>query len=171
MLNLFKRVTVPKVEPDFCILPMSRIKTAVVFLDTADDSWTEARKELLSFFLQHKIMADFYFIDTNTYKKGYGPTTNPEQTIYGEDFNIAEKVRSEKIYKLFSKMPDVLISLVNREHPGTEAIIRSCNSKYKIGRLEYKNNIYSLIVSDPRGKDCNQLDAWRAISGYLKAII
>ena len=171
MLNPFKKVPVPKKEPDHCILPISRVKTAVVFLDTVDTSWMEARKQILAFFFQHKIIADFYFIDTNTYKKGLGPTTNPEQTLYGKDFNLSERLRTEKINALFSKTPDMVISLVNREHPGTEAILKACNSTYKIGRRAYKKDSFSLIISDPEGKSFNQYEAWETISKYLKAII
>lgn len=171
MLNLFKKVKVSEKDPGISVIPISRVKTAVVFLDTTDTSWMEARKQILDFFFQHKIIADFYFIDTNTYKKGFGPSTNPEQTLYGEDFNLNERARTEKVNTLFSKTPDMIISLINREHPGTESILRACNSKYKVGRMAYKKDFFSLIVSDPEGQAFNQSEAWETMGKYLKAII
>lgn len=131
------------------LLPLSKIKKAVVLLDSGDDSLEETVKAARKFFDSHGIL--FRTICPNHRSVNW----------YG-------KLKKEKDpMKLWSE--DILISLAGQNSFTYEYAARTSKAKFKVGRYQL-GEVFDFVVRDPEGRMSRQLDVFNAVVDYLQKI-
>ena len=131
--------------------PLSRFKTAAVFLDFEERDWEDSKALAEEFFGNHNIEVHFYYNDFSS-ANWYGRLKSSERNPDG----ICDE--------------DLFISLLN----STEFYIRfsasSSRAITKIGRVQLPGNVYDIIVNGADNEDSKQTDSLRTIFDILSKI-
>ena len=153
------------------ILPLSKISTAVAFIDVEDTSFNECKDALMSFFRANSIKGEIFFFDFRKIISGERLITSITNTILKKDLNWYGKPSDEKIAFLDSiPEPDVLISLLPGADFTAEFAARYCKARFKIGRVRLPGDVFDLVVSDPSGKTLSQAESFEAMKNLIGKI-
>lgn len=153
------------------ILPLSKIRTAVAFIDVEDQSFTECKDALMAFFRANGIKGEIFFLDFRKIVSGERLITSITNTILKKDLNWYGKPSDEKLAVLDKiPEPDVLISLLPGDDFTAEFIASYCRAKFKIGRIRLPGSIFDLVVADPAGKTLSQAESFEAMKNLINKI-
>lgn len=152
------------------ILPLSRIRTAVAFIDAEDSSWEEGKNALQAFFRVHGIKGEIFFFDLRKIEKGERLITSPNTMVRRSDLNWLGKPGEDKVRCLMEAHPDLLVSLIDSSvFPLTYMAARS-DAKFKVGRRQLPGNVFDIVISDPAEKRLSQAEAFAAITDFIGKI-
>lgn len=177
MFNIIKRIIrdnylkkkVSKINTG--IIPLSKIKTAVTFIDVEDRTFDKCRQEVLNFYREAGIKGEIFFFDFRKIDKKERLITSPNTTILKRDLNIIGCPPEEKVNIMQSIKPDLFISLIKNADFPIEYMAKCSEAKFKIGRKQLKGNTFDIIISDKtQGSDCSEVKIFETIKSYLYKI-
>ena len=153
------------------MLPLSRISTAVAFIDVEDTSFDECKLALMSFFRAHGIKGEIFFFDFRKIISGERLITSITNTILRKDLNWYGRPSAEKLALLDGLQgTDMLISLLPYGSFPAEFAARYCRASFKIGRVRLPGSVFDLVVADPAGKTMSEAESFQAIKNILDKI-
>ena len=78
-------------------VPLSKIRSAVAFIDVEDTSFNECKNTLLLFFREHNIKGDIFFFDFRKLTEGERLITSITTTILKKDLNWFGKPSRDRV--------------------------------------------------------------------------
>lgn len=131
--------------------PLSRFKTAAVFLGFEERDSEDAKALAEEFFNSHNIEVHFYYNDSSSANR-YGKLKSSEQNPDG----ICEE--------------DLFISMLDSTGFFIRFAAVSSRAITKIGRIQLPGDIFDIIVSGADNEDSKQTDSLRTIFDILSKI-
>ena len=170
--GIFRRHCLKKYASDVptCIVPVSKLHSAVAFIDVEDTSFDECKGLLVNFFRENNIKGEIFFFDFRHLSEGERLITSITTTILRKDLNWFGRPSKEKVDLMLKDEPDLFISLIRKEEFPIEFMAKCSRARFKIGRRQLPGNTYDLVVSDSRERPCSQADLFRQILVYLAKI-
>lgn len=136
------------------ILPLNKIKSVVVIMDGMEPGAEDTAFDMMAFFEMVYVKATIIRID-NTNINSIGRLKNSVRYPGGKSVGRNE---------------DLFISLLT-DGTFVEEYEALCSpAKFKIGRSKFKSITYDILIQDPSGVHCNQRDAFKTISYFLRKI-
>lgn len=135
------------------ILPLSKVRSAVVLVDSAADDASSVSRSVKQFFDYKSIPVEVLC-----------PTK--------EQLNYAGYLR--KKFRLFNgtRQEDLYISLVTDPENFASRFEALCSpASFKVGCCQFKGESFDLLVSAPEGVEASQSARFSAIKEYLNKII
>ena len=151
------------------LLPLGKVRSAVVFIDVEDTSFDQCKNSVLSFFRDHGIKADVFFLDFRKLSKDERLITSITNTILRKDLNWYGRPPKEKVDLMLSGEPDLFISLVDNDSFAIEYMTRCSQAHFKIGRRQLPGDVFDLVVSDPTELHC-EAEVFREMAALLRKI-
>ena len=171
--EFFQRQSIRKsasVEPTG-MMSLSAIHSAVAFIDVEDTSFNECKNALMTFFREHGIKGDIFFIDFRKLTEGERLITSITTTILKKDLNWYGRPSREKINLMLEGEPDMFLSLLPQTSYPLEFMAHSSRARFKVGRTQLEGDVFDLVVSDPADKKLSELEAFRGIEKILEKIV
>ncbi len=131
--------------------PLSRIRTAAVFLDFEERDREDIKAFAEDFFGKHGIEVHFYYNDPSSINR-YGVLKSSERSPDG----ICEE--------------DLFISLLNSTDFYIHFSAVSSRAITKIGRVQLPKNVFDIVVNDADGQNSDKIDYLRTIFDILSLI-
>lgn len=131
--------------------PLSRIRTAAVFLDFEERDWEDSKALAEDFFKKHGIEVHFYYNDFSS-TNWYGGLKSSEHNPDG----ICEE--------------DLFISLLDSTDFFIHFSAASSRAITKIGRVQLPKNVFDIVVNGSDEQESGQIDSLRTIFDILSLI-
>ena len=170
--GIFRRSCLKKYASDVPtgIIPVSRLHSAVAFIDVEDTSFDESKGLLVNFFRENGIKGEIFFFVFRHLSEGERLITSIQTTILRKDINWFGRPSKEKISLMLKGEPDLFISLIGKEEFPIEFMAKCSRARFKIGRRQLPGNTFDLVVSDSKERPCSQADLFRQMLVYLGKI-
>ena len=152
------------------ILPLEKIRSAVVLLDVEDTSFDTCKNDIMVFFRERGIMVDIYFVDFRKLTEGERLITSITGTVLKKDLNWFGRPSKEKIAQLIEPEPDMLISLFQKSDFPIEFMVKVSRARFKIGREQLPGDPFDLVIKDPAGKQYSEAELFREIVKFFSKI-
>ena len=152
------------------ILPLDRIRSAVVLLDVEDTSFDTCKNDIIVFFRDRGIKADIFFVDLRKLTEGERLITSITGTVLKKDLNWFGRPSKEKIAQLSEPEPDLLISLFPKNDFPGEFMAKVSRARFKIGREQLPGNTFDLVIKDPADKQYSEAELFREIVKFFSKI-
>ena len=152
------------------IMPLSRIRSAVAFIDVEDTSFNACKLALQAFFREYGIKGEIFFFDFRKIGSEEQLITSITNTVLRKDLDWCGRPSREKVSRMRSVEADLFISLI----PGTpfplEYMAKCSRARFKAGRMQLPGNTFDLVVSDTAGQTLNEKESFEAMRTYLAKI-
>lgn len=152
------------------ITPLGDVRSAVAFIDVEDPSWESCKNALMAFFRDKGIKGDIFFFDFRKLSEGERLITSIATTVLKKDLNWYGKPSQEKVDLMLRGEPDLFLSLLASDAFPIEYMARCSRARFKVGRIQLPGEVFDLVVREPDGKACSQLDIFREMSDILERI-
>lgn len=152
------------------ITPLSKIHSAVAFIDVTDTSFDTCKMALQAFYRDYNIKGEIFFFDFRKIGKEERLITSIQTTVLAKDLNWYGKPNDEKIGLMLGSEPDLFISLVNNTEFPLEFMANCSGAKFKVGRKQLPGGVFDMIISDPSDKELSMLESFKGIRQYLSLI-
>ncbi|MCR5003669.1 MAG: hypothetical protein K5984_04795 [Bacteroidales bacterium] len=152
-------------------VPLSKVKSAVAFIDVEDTSFDACKLYLQAFYRDHNIKGDIFFLDFRKITKEERLITSITTTVLRKDLNWYGKPSDEKVRLLLGSEPDLFISLIKENSYPLEYMANRSQAKFKIGRQQIFGKVFDLVVNDPAEKTLNEAEAFLAIRKLLEKVV
>lgn len=152
------------------IIPLSRIKTAVTFIDVEDTSFDTCKTQIMAFYREHNIKGEIFFLDFRKIDNGERLITSIQTTILRRDLDWTGKPNKEKINIMSGNNPDLFISLVRSTDFPIEFMAKCSQARFKIGRIQLPGNTFDIVLSDHEEKPSSEEDIFKEIKNFLVKI-
>lgn len=149
------------------VIESTEVKTMMVLVDIRDLSWKDVRNKALEVFFQYCLNGQVVFILPEKLDKKAVITTPPDQTLTLNDMTKFGKPVGDKIQELVGRKVDVLVNLVLNSDYMMEYIVKTSPARFKIGRTEFGQNGYDMLLEDPADTPLSPLESFNAIIDYL----
>ena len=150
------------------ILPLGRVRTALVLVDVEDPSFDECKVAIQNFYRQNGIKGEIFFLDERKLIESERLITSITNTVLRKDIDSLGRPSKEKIDLINSLDADMLISLVDRDDFTLEYLCACCNARFKIGRRALPGDVLDMVFSGEEG--ASQLDIFNSIIPWLQKI-
>ena len=151
-------------------VPLSKIRSAVAFIDVEDTSFNECKNTLLLFFREHNIKGDIFFFDFRKLTEGERLITSITTTILKKDLNWFGKPSHEKVSLMLNGEPDLFISLLPTIDYPLEFMATASRAHFKIGRVQLPQKTFDLVIKDPEDRKLNEAEACRELIKFMDKI-
>ena len=135
-------------------VPLSKIRSAVAFIDVEDTSFNECKNTLLLFFREHNIKGDIFFFD-------FRKLTEGERLITSITTTIALMLDGE---------PDLFISLLPTNDYPLEFMATASRAHFKIGRVQLPGNTFDLVFKDPEDRKLSEAEVCKELIKFMDTI-
>lgn len=143
------------------------VKSLLVLVDIKDLTWKDLRNRAMKVFLERCYNGQVIFVCTDKLDKKEVITTPPDQTITTDDMSWSGKPVTDKIPELVKQRPDVLINLISDTGYMMEYIIKASGARFKVGRTEFPENGYDMLLEDSAEGPLSPLECFDAIIEYM----
>ena len=151
-------------------VPLSKIRSAVAFIDVEDTSFNECKNTLLLFFREHNIKGDIFFFDFRKLTEGERLITSITTTILKKDLNWFGKPSREKVSLMLDGEPDLFISLLPTNDFPLEFMATASRAHFKIGRVQLPDNTFDLVIKDPEDRKLNEAEVCKELIKFMGKI-
>lgn len=151
------------------ILPLDKIKTAVVWLDAVNPYSFEAVEDIRKFFAERRIDARIYLVNDVSSKK----SAVPEGALLVRkcNINIFGRFRRTKRCPVKKAGEELVVNLISRHIKAVESEVRRSRATFKTGRIQDRRINYDFVQTDVPGKDESRpMAVWKAVSHMLDII-
>ncbi|MBO4341219.1 MAG: hypothetical protein J5835_07315 [Bacteroidales bacterium] len=146
------------------LLPLEKVKQAVVFLDVEDTSFDSCKNAILSTFKAKGIKADIFFLDLRRLSKDERLITSITTTVLRKDLNWYGRPSREKVQLMLSGQPDLFISLIPAPTYAIEFMASCSRARFKVGR--WNSPVFDLVFD----AGINETDAFAEIVKLMEKI-
>jgi len=157
------RSTVPT-----AIMPLERMRSAVVLIDVEDQSFDECKLAIQNFYRETDIKGEIFFLDMRKLIESERLITSITNTVLKKDIDALGRPAQAKIDLLNSLEADMFISLVDKDDFTIEYLAACCNARFKIGRRELPGGVFDIVFTGEEG--ASQLDIFNSIKPWLRKI-
>ena len=151
-------------------VPLSKIRSAVAFIDVEDTSFNECKNLLMQFFRDHNIKGDIFFFDFRKLTEGERLITSITTTILKKDLNWYGKPSREKVTLMLDGEPDLFISLLPYNDFPIEFMASCSRAHFKVGREQLPGNVYDLVIKDPEGHRLSEAEYCKEMIRFMDKI-
>ena len=151
-------------------IPLSKIRSAVAFIDVEDTSFNECKNTLLLFFREHNIKGDIFFFDFRKLTEGERLITSITTTILKKDLNWFGKPSHEKVALMLDSEPDLFISLLPSTDFPLEFMATASRAHFKIGRVQLPQNTFDLVIKDPEDRKLSEAEVCKELIKFMDKI-
>lgn len=151
-------------------MPISKVRSAVAFIDVEDTSFHECKQKLQNFFRENNIRGDIFFFDFRKLPDGERLITSITGTVLKKDLNWYGRPSDDKIRILLEGEPDMFISLLPKADFPIEFMATCSNARFKAGRFQIPGNVFDLVITDPADRNLNQAEAFDEMEKLLTRI-
>jgi len=152
------------------ILPLSKVKSAVAFIDVEDTSFDVCKNAILAFFRENNIRGEIFFFDFRKLTEGERLITSITTTILKKDLNWYGRPSKEKIGYMLDGEPDLFISLLPRADYTIEFMAKCSKAHFKIGRCQLPGNTFDIVVLDSPDKPHSEAEVFKEMAAFIKKI-
>ena len=152
------------------ITPLSKISTAVTFIDVEDPSFDVCKAAILNFYRSNNIRGEIFFFDFRKISNEERLITSITTTVLKKDLSWTGKPSREKVDMMLGSNPDLFISLINDDSFPIEFMAKCSRAKFKIGRKQLPGGTFDIVVTDPAERAYSQAEVFFAIKTYLNKI-
>lgn len=149
---------------------MSRVRSAVAFIDVEDTSFNECKQRLMTFFRDNDIRGEIFFFDFRKLAEGERLITSITTTILKKDLNWYGRPSKEKVNLMLDGEPDLFISLLPKNIFPLQFMATCSRARFKAGRLQIPGNVFDLVTSDPAERSLNESEAFAEMEKFLTRI-
>lgn len=150
------------------ILPLSRIRSAVIFVDAQEADCDKCKDSILEFFRNNGIAGDIFYLDMRDIDKDERLLTAAGSTLLKRDLNWYGKPSQASISMMQARQPDLMVSLVPDGSFAIDYLCRSCEAKFKIGRSQDAYSTFDIVLDGASG--CTQTETFARIRAILAKI-
>ena len=170
--NLMRRHSLKKNASDVptAIVPLSKIHSAVAFIDVEDTSFHDCKNRIMNFYRQHNMKGEIFFFDFRKLGEGARLITSITTTVLKKDLNWFDKPDKEKVSIMLSGEPDLFISMVDKDDFPIEFMAKCCRAKFKIGRRQLPGDTCDMIFTDRPDKTTSQDEVFKKMIQILEKI-
>lgn len=147
-------------------IPISGVKTAVVFIDVEDPSFDVCKQDILSYFRSRGVKAEIFFLELSKLGSGERLITSITNTILKKDILWYGCPSQEKTNLLKSCEHELFISLVRKDVFAMHYLARCSGAKFKVGLVD--DSVYDLVLDSGA---MSEADSFREIVRYLEKIV
>lgn len=147
------------------LLPLRKVRAAAVLVDVEDPTFNQCKETALSFFRDHGIKADIFYMDFRRLSKEERLITSITTTVLRKDLNWYGRPSNEKMSLMLSGNPDLFISLVSAPSYAQEYMAGCSRARFKVGR--YDAPAFDLVF---RSDSLSQLEAFLGIVKLLDKV-
>ena len=151
-------------------VPLSKIRSAVAFIDVEDTSFNECKNLLLLFFREHNIKGEVFFFDFRKLTEGERLITSITTTILKKDLNWFGKPSREKVALMLDGEPDLFISLLPTTDYTLEVMATASRAHFKVGRVQLPQNTFDLVFKDPEDRRLSEAEVCKELIKFLGKI-
>ena len=151
-------------------VPLSKIRSAVAFIDVEDTSFNECKNLLLLFFREHNIKGEVFFFDFRKLTEGERLITSITTTILKKDLNWFGKPSREKVALMLDGEPDLFISLLPTTDYTLEFMATASRAHFKVGRVQLPQNTFDLVFKDPEDRRLSEAEVCKELIKFLGKI-
>ncbi len=155
LLTLYRRMVLQQVRSTVptALMPLSRIKSAVVYVDTSTGEDTQVIcRTVQQYFDYHGIPVMILC---------------PSK----RDFNLYGRLKKHVRGTRDSRQEDLFISLAGSpDNFAAEYEARSSLARFKVGRCNLPDDVFDLVVADSEEGEASQTAAFAAIKDFLDKI-
>ena len=152
------------------LLPISAIRSAVVFIDVEDTSFNECKQAILAFFRKYNIKGEIFFFDFRKLNKDERLITSITTTVLRKDLNWFGRPSKEKVNLMLNGEPDLFLSLLPENSFPLEYMANSSRARFKAGRKQLNGNIFDLVIVEPEDHCLSEAEAFAQIVSILEKI-
>lgn len=147
-------------------LPLSRIRSMAVIMDTDGTDARECRNDILKFCRQNKIETTFLYLAID--RKAAETDFCPDCTVYSGDVNIFGVPSGEKAGIMLGKTFELMICLSGHENFCVRYLSSAVDAEFKIGSATALEDIYQIVITHEA--DFSFSKAFKTIVNCLKQI-
>ena len=151
-------------------VPLSKIRSAVAFIDVEDTSFNECKNLLLLFFREHNIKGEVFFFDFRKLTEGERLITSITTTILKKDLNWFGKPSREKVALMLDGETDLFISLLPTNDYPLEFMAPASRAHFKIGRVQLPGNTFDLVFKDPEDRRLSEAEVCKELIKFMDKI-
>ena len=137
-------------------VPLSKIRSAVAFIDVEDTSFNECKNTLL--------------LDFRKLTEGERLITSITTTILKKDLNWFGKPSREKVALMLDGEPDLFISLLPTNDYPLEFMATASRAHFKIGRVQLPGNTFDLVFKDPEDRKLSEAEVCKELIKFMDKI-
>lgn len=152
------------------LLPLSKIRSAVVFIDVEDPSFDNCKIAVQNFFRERSIKGEIFFFDFRKLTEGERLITSITNTVLKKDLNWYGRPSQEKMDLMLAGEPDLFISLLPRNDFPIEYMAKCSRSPFKVGRRQLPGDIFDLVIIDPEDNPCQEDEAFARMIAMMEKI-
>ena len=152
------------------LLPLSKLSSAVAFVDATKIDFEESKNALMAFFKANKLKGEIFFFDFRKIDDEERLITSINNTILKKDLNFAGKPSEAKLRLLTECKPDLFISLIDDCDFPIEFLANFSEAKFKVGRVQLPGQVFDLVVANPAEVEASQMDAIHNLAFILSKI-
>ena len=152
------------------LCPISRIRSAVTFIDVEDTSFDVCKKAIQALYRDNGIKGEIFFFDFRKIGDKERLITSITNTILKKDLNWYGKPAKEKVDLLLQGEPDLFISLINKDDFPIEFIAKTSTAHFKIGRRQLPGNTFDLVIKDPADKPYSEAEVFGEVVRFIDKI-
>lgn len=150
------------------LIPIKKVRSAVVFIDVEDTSFSYCKDAVNYFFRDHKIKADIFFFDFRRISSDERLITSITTTVLRKDLNWYGKPGRDKVDLMLSGQPDMLISLVSTPSYALEYMASCSRARFKVGMTD--SPVFDLVFKDTAEKPLTEFEAFLEIVKILDKV-
>lgn len=148
---------------------LKNIRTAIILIDSSEQSWTECKKAVGKFLEKNNIEGSFYYLEMEKINEG-AINTEESHTLHNNEIARLLYRFSNKVRTFRREETDLIINLIDKEHSFVEYLIRKANAKIKVGRVAH-HEVYNFVIENPKGEKYNQLDCFNHFLAYQQKFV
>ena len=152
------------------IMPLSRVRSAVAFIDVEDTSFDRCKADILAFYRDNGIKGEIFFFDFRKIDSQERLITSITNTILKRDLNWCGRPSREKVDLMLGSEPDLFISLVKNTDYPIEYMAKCSRARFKIGRVQLPGDTFDMVVSEPADKVLSEAEIFQGVKAYLAKI-
>ena len=150
------------------ILPLSEIRSSVAFIDVEDTSFDLCKNRILTFWRDHHIKGEIFFLDFRKLGDGERLITSINGTVLRKDLNWFGRPSDEKMRLLNDPEPDLLISAVREKNFAYEFMVTASNARFKIGRKQLPGRVFDVVLLEKEDKILSEADAFANMARLME---
>lgn len=150
------------------LLPLSKVRSAVAFIDVEDTSFNECKLAVQALFKDYGIKGDIFYFDFRKLIQGERLITSITTTVLRKDLNWFGKPSKEKVQLMLQGEPDMFFSLVKTPSFALEYMAACSRAHFKVGR--YDSPVFDLVFNDTPDKPLSEITAFNEMVKIMEKI-
>lgn len=151
-------------------IPLSRINSSIVFIDSEDKHSDECKERVLAYFKSKGIKVDVFFFDFSKKSKDDRQITSLNTTVLRKDLNWCGRPSKDKTNQMLQTNADLFISLLDNADFPIAYMAKCSTARFKIGRRQLSGSTFDLVIEDSATGSYSHEEAFNAITRYLETI-